>query len=181
MACTNTTFTCGFNPDKCSVESSVFTMSDSDSIVLKSDQLTSAMEQAGVSMGSSSSDSDASSTSVSIVTVTATGTRSAMVNDGKDYTAGQMAGVGVGVGVPLLLAVGALSWLLLREKRRATGAQTDFHPLQSSGPTEQTTAWSTWSQPVYGQHQRIPTELGSEQVSEIDTVHRIAELEPKHR
>lgn len=183
MACTNVTFTCGFDPDKCSVSSSVFNMKDAESIMLKSDQLTSAMEEAGVSSETSSSESDShsaiSATSVSIVTVTATG--SAVSDDAKEYTAGQMAGVGVGVGVPLLLAVGALSWLLVRERKRTNANEPDFHPLQSPEATDQAHNWAAWSHPMYGQQQRMPTELSNEQVLEIDTPHRPAELEPKHR
>ncbi|KAF2169784.1 hypothetical protein M409DRAFT_52285 [Zasmidium cellare ATCC 36951] len=182
MACTNTTFTCRFNPDKCSVTSSVFTMKDMDTIVLKSDQLTSAMELAGVDTGSSSTDSDStSSTSVPVVTVTATG--AASPDSAKGYTSGQMAGVGAGVGVPLLLAIGALSWLLILEKKKSHTDQPHFHPLQSPEETGHTNTWTAWNQPTYGGggQQRMPSELNNEQVVEIGTEHRLAELEPKYR
>lgn len=113
-SCSKTTFTCGFNPGNCSVVASVFSITNAGGMVLKSAQLTSAMEAAGIDTVSESAIPSSSTVAVVTMTATASVTPTPLVSS---YTAGQMVGVGAGVGIPLLLAIGILTFLLVREKK----------------------------------------------------------------
>lgn len=146
--------------------------------MLKSAQLTSAMQAAGLDVGggsSTSSEGDSSTaTSVSVVAVTASRAATSAETTSKGYTAGDMAGVGAGIGVPLLLAVGALGYLLAREKKKNAAPRTaEFHALDSNlGMNKEASSWLSWSDASPPPGSR-PTELGSEVL--------IQELEPQGR
>lgn len=98
------TFVCGLNNDDCKDSSNTFTLSSDTSLVLRPAQI-----QALV--GTALASGIASSTSTSSASAVAT-------SGGDDYSIGEVIGAGCGVGLPLLIALGIVTFLLVREKRR---------------------------------------------------------------
>lgn len=135
MACSNETFTCGFLPDNCGVNSSLFTITNAGSFILRSSQLTSAMEAAGINRNVAQ---QANSTNA-----TTNATAALPVAD-DNYSAGAMAGVGVGVGVPLLIAVVFLAYMVLREKRKYRAVNDTLASMRAQ-MNQPTSSWSTWT------------------------------------
>lgn len=156
--CTATTFTCGISPANCSVAASVFPVTDLKEIVLKADQLATAMSAAGLPTSSIDPTSTPTET-LPILTVTATGTLTP-ANPAAKYTTTQLIGVGAGLGVPMLLAIGVLTYLLIAEKRRHSVREIGegaFRPPPTM-ESRDGNSWSAWSETTkVGTVPRIPT------------------------
>lgn len=145
--CTATTFTCGLSPANCSVATTVFPVTDLKNIVLQADQLVTAMSAAGIA--TASVDPTVSPTeTVPVLTVTATGDLKP-ANPALQYTTGQLVGVGAGVGIPMALAIGVLSFFLLREKKKHKISEINeggFRPAPPTMETRDGNSWSAWSE-----------------------------------
>ncbi|CAK4034946.1 Hypothetical predicted protein [Lecanosticta acicola] len=93
-------------------------------------------------------------------------------DDGGGYTTGDMAGVGAGIGVPLLVAIALLSYLLMREKRRVAALNNDnLTSLRASKPMEMN-GRSTWAELQSAQKRDSGpglAELSPETVQEMET------------
>lgn len=136
MACSNEKFTCGFFPENCGVNSSLFAISNAGSLILRSSQLTSAMEAGGI-------DRDLLQ-QANATNPTANATPAALpVADG-GYTVGAMAGVGVGVGVPLLIAVVFLAYMVMRERRKYRAVSDTLNTMQAQ-MNQPTSSWSAYT------------------------------------
>lgn len=146
MACSNTTFTCGFYPDNCTVTAQTFKLTDANSLVLTATQLTSAMEDAGIATNTTDPTETPSGT-VGVVTVTATG----LVKPADPsllFTTGQVVGVGAGIGIPMVLAIGLLSFLLVQEKKKHKVdeiTEGGFRPPPTL-ETRGVNSWSAWTE-----------------------------------
>ncbi|KAM3418705.1 hypothetical protein BST61_g4682 [Cercospora zeina] len=168
--CTATTFTCGISPANCTVDAAVFPVTDMKEVVLKADQLATAMSSAGVP--TSSIDPTATPTeTVPILTVTATG---APADPNMKYTATQLVGVGAGLGIPMLLAIGVLTYLLVAEKRQHSVREIGegaFRPPPTM-ESRDGNSWSAWSETT--KVENVPT------IPMFDS-HRLQDLEGKSK
>lgn len=122
MACTNdgeeSQFMCGMNTANCKKNSALFTL-PSAGITLRKSELSALIDPA---VSSALAQTTTQAATVSKITVTALPTSSSSSsNNSSDaiYTPGQMAGLGVGLGIPLLIA-SCLALLLYRKDRART-------------------------------------------------------------
>ncbi|KAF2725852.1 hypothetical protein K431DRAFT_290352 [Polychaeton citri CBS 116435] len=143
---TGNQFACG-GLDQCSKSSSTFRLFGTNDYVLKANQLLSAEAAAGVSTATSSG-AVVSQTSTPTVTVTSTATASVAPGSGADtsnaYTVGSVAGAALGIGLPLLVVIAILSFLLFREKGKGRNSSQYPSAPSAASPYQDST------QPVYG-------------------------------
>lgn len=100
--------------------------------------------------------------------VAANATNGTLSDDDKDYTAAEMAGVGVGVGAPLLVVIGILSFLLVRDRRRIAAIDKDTLTALRPPRGHEMSSWSAWNDPGAGAKHR-PAELSPETMQELET------------
>ena len=157
MACSNKTWTCGFFPDNCGVSTSTFSIDGADGLILRSSQLTSLMEAAGIDKRVINNTTNSS---------LPTG------EDSDKYSAGELAGVGAGVGVPLLLVIAVLSYFLVKERRKVTEINNDhLTSLRAPKPSEMTGRgqWAELQSPQKRDSGPGLAELSPETVQEMET------------
>ncbi|KAK3723621.1 hypothetical protein LTR37_001502 [Vermiconidia calcicola] len=131
------TFVCGLSNSDCIDDHNVFAVSDATNIVLRGLQV--AALQGGkqqaltISPTTSLHDSSSGSEPANSTFQTVTATPSAVRTDAK-FTTAQMAGVGAGVGIPLLLALLAAIFIILKQRR-------EMRPLRSTQSAEKLNAY----------------------------------------
>ncbi|KAF2214762.1 hypothetical protein CERZMDRAFT_105256 [Cercospora zeae-maydis SCOH1-5] len=182
MSCTDKTFKDKKCPQYCITDNmgdpcavtpyAVFPVTDLKQIVLKADQLVTAMSAAGVP--TSSIDPAATPTeTVPILTVTATGAPKSADSNAK-FTVSQLVGVGAGLGIPMLLAIGVLTYLLVAEKRRHSVREIGegaFRPPPTM-ESRDGNSWSAWSE---------TTKVGNVPTIPMFDSHRLQDLEGKSK
>ncbi|KXS98696.1 hypothetical protein AC578_1256 [Pseudocercospora eumusae] len=155
MPCSFETFTCGFFPDNCRVPSSTFSIKNADGLILRSSQLTSMMEAAGIDQGP------------------AANVKTRVEDDNKTYTLAAMAGVGAGVGGPLLVVVAILSYLLVRDRKRMAAITNDTLSSPRSPKGHEMSSGSPWNSPgPEGDVKRRQSTKGAAELSP-ETVHEL--------
>lgn len=112
------TFVCGLNNDDCKDSSNTFTLSSDTSLVLRPAQIQALV---GTALASGIASTSTSTTSAA-----------ATAND-DGYSIGEVIGAGCGVGLPLLIALGIVTFLLIREKRKPKTRHSTYTHLDDDG------------------------------------------------
>jgi hypothetical protein len=167
IPCTKTDFTCGFSPTNCTDKTLLFALTAADQVVLTAPQLTKAMKDAGIPTDSDLTVTATPTSTVGVVTITAT---AKPLDPAIQYTSGQMIGVGAGVGIPLLAAIGVLTFFLVAEKKRhqvTEISESAYRPPRPpppgtanslTRPDTYTNSWSAWS---HSTKEKSPTDFTS--------------------